>query len=148
MGRHGNGAAVAAAVILLPVLLVVLLVESLAAAGLAATASAARLRADRRWAIEAEIALEGALAEGRVVHAATIASLPAGGAALLPVSAPPPWVATVRADRLGASDLVRLTAEVEWRPGAGARFAGRRGTLLVAIEAADTALVIGERPRF
>src|SRR5690606_41870807 len=63
------------------------------------------------------------------LHAATIASLPAGGAALLPVSAPPPWVATVRADRLGASDLVRLTAEVEWRPVAGARFAGRRGTL-------------------
>jgi hypothetical protein len=135
-------------VILLPVLLVVLLVESLAAAGLAATASAARLRADRRWAIEAEIALEGVLAEGRVVHGATLAALPASGAVLLPVSAPPPWTATVRAARLGGSDLVRLTAEVEWRPGGGGRFAGRRGTLLVAIVASDTALVIGERPRF
>jgi hypothetical protein len=135
-------------VILLPVLVLVLLVESLAAVSLAATASAVRLRADRRWAIEAELELEGVLARARVQHQATLAALSPQGSIPLPVATAPPWTATVRADRLGTSDLVWLVAEVAWRPAGGAVWAARRGTLLVAIVAADTALVIRERPRF
>jgi len=135
-------------VILLPVLVIALLVESLAALSLAATASAARLRADRRWAIEAELALETVLAEARVHHQAALAAVPPHATIALPVAAAPPWTASVRAARLGGSDLVWLTAEVAWHPAGGTPFAARRGTLLVAIAAADTALVIRERPRF
>jgi hypothetical protein len=134
--------------ILLPALLLVLLVESLAALALSATTGAIRLRAERRWAIEAELALESALAEASIAHRATLSSLPPAASILLPVSALPPWQATATARRLGASPLVQVVATVAWDLAGGVRFAARRGTLLVTIVAADTALVIGERPRF
>jgi hypothetical protein len=135
-------------VILLPALFLVLLVESFAALTLAATTAATRLRADRRWAIEAEFALETAMAEASVAHRAALALLPPGSGAALPVTAPSPWQATAHARRLGASPLVQVVVAVAWSPSGGPRFAGRRGTLLLTIVAADTALVIGERPRF
>jgi hypothetical protein len=127
---------------------IALLVESRAALSLAAPASAARRRGERRWAIEGELAHVTVLAEARVHHQAALAAVPPHATIALPVAAAPPWTASVRAARLGGSDLVWLTAEVAWHPAGGAPFAARRGTLLVAIVAADTALVIRERPRF
>ncbi len=134
--------------ILLPVLLVLVLAQSLAMAALGTSAAVARLAADRRAAVEANAALESALAESRVAHAATLAGLAEGAVQPLPVVGPAGWETHATAAREPGSRFVYLVVTVRLRRGDGVPIAGRRGTLLLEQVAADTAIVIGSRPRF
>ncbi len=132
---------------LVPALLLVLLLESLGAIGLAATAARIRLVADRRLAIEAEFALDHAMASARIGGDSLLATWPPGTVGALPVATLPGWEVTARAERDGASPVVRLRVRVRRRDGGGALVAAREGTLLLALTGADTAIVLDNRPR-
>jgi hypothetical protein len=135
-------------VILVPLLLVLLLAQSLTVASLGATAAVARLSGDRRAAVEASAALETALARARVQHADDLAEVSPGSRTVLPVIGPPGWETTAVVTRELGSELLRLEVQVMRRGSDGVPFAGRRGTLLLELVAADTAIVIGSRPGF
>lgn len=134
--------------IITTLLLVLVLAQSLAMVSLGATAAVARLSGDRRAAVEAGAALESALAESRVDHALTLANLAEGTVQPLPVSGPAGWQTTATAWREPGSRFVRLVVVVRLYRSDGVAIAGRRGTLLLEQVAADTAIVIGSRPRF
>ena len=134
--------------ILLPLLVCLLLVQSLTTAMLAASGALARLGGDRRAAVEALLVLETTMARARVDQAADLDALAQGERRVLPVSAPPGWVARVTASREATGDLLWLEVEVERRDAAGQLQAGQRGTLILAHTTADTAIVIDSRPRF
>lgn len=129
-------------------LAVVLLLESLAAATLGLAAARTRLVGDRRLAIEAELALESAMALARVTHDQRIATLPPGAIMSLAPPGVPGWEVAVVAGREPASTLAWLHVEVRRRTATGALLAGRRGTLLLVAGAADTAIVLSKRPRW
>jgi hypothetical protein len=135
-------------VILVPLLLVLLLAQSLTVASLGATAAVARLSGDRRAAVEASAALETAIARARVQHSSELAAVPPGSLVVLPVTGPPGWETTATARRESGSELVYLEVRVLRRGVDGVPLAGRRGTLLLELVAADTAIVIGSRPGF
>lgn len=128
-------------------LAVVLLLESLAAITLVATAARVRVVADRRWAIEAGLALESAMAHARVAHDSALAALPPGAAITLAPPLVPGWRVTVHASREPATSVARLDVAVERRTSTGGLFAARRGTLLLVVGSADTAIVLDSRPR-
>jgi type II secretory pathway pseudopilin PulG len=131
------------------VLVVVVLLEGLAAAGLVAAAARFRVSADHHLAIEAELAVNSALALARVSQGAAIAGIPPGTVAFnLPAPALPGWDVTIRADREGGDAPVRLTAEVRRASPGGAPSAVRHATLLLRVIAADTAIVLPSRERF
>lgn len=129
-------------------LAVVLLLESLAAATLGLAAARARLVGDRRLAIEAELALESAMALARVTHDQRIATLPPGATVPLAPPAISGWEVSVLAGREAATTLAWLHVAVRRRTVSGALLAGRRGTLLLVTGAADTAIVLSNRPRW
>ena len=133
---------------LIPLLAAALLIASLSATMLAASAGLARLGGDRRAAVEATLILESTLARARVEHAALLNALVPGERRVVPVSAPPGWQVAARASRELAGDLLWLQVEVERHDGAGVVQAAQRGTLILALTAADTAIVIEHRPRF
>lgn len=133
---------------LLPVLLVLVLAQSLLAVTALASGAAARLSGDRRAAVEAVAALETATAHARVDHRGTLDTLSAGTAVSLPVAEPAGWTITATARREFASPLIVLRVAVVRRAADGTPLAGRRGTLLLEAITADTAIVIGSRPRF
>lgn len=132
---------------LLPALLVVLLLEALAAVSLDAAAARSRMVADRRLAIEGDLALETAIARARVVHDTTIAAVGPGARLSLTPPSVAGWEVRVDASREVASALVRLDVSVIRRDLAGQPRAARRGTLLLVAGAADTAIVLDDRPR-
>jgi hypothetical protein len=135
-------------VTLIPLLAATLLLASLNLTMLAASAALARLGGDRRAAVEATLLLESALAHARVEHAAALSALANGERASLAVTVPPGWTATAAASREATGDLLWLQVEVERRNHAGVVQAAGRGTLILGVTAADTAIVIDSRPRF
>lgn len=128
-------------------LLVVLVVESLAAVALAAAAARTRLVADRRWAFEAEAALETAMATARVTHDSALAALPPGGSQALAPPVVAGWEVAVVAGREATGSVVHLGVAVRRRDAGGRLVSARRGTLLLVASAADTAIVLDSRPR-
>jgi hypothetical protein len=134
--------------ILMYLLFALVLVQSLTLAMLGSSAALARLGGDRRAAIEATLILEGSLAEARVDHQATIAALAPGEVRVLALSPPAGWVTHATASRENHGELVLLAVSVARYGAAGHLQASRRGTLILALVAADTAIVIDSRPRF
>lgn len=128
---------------------VVVLLEGLAAVTLVAAAARLRLAGDHRLAVEAELAVHGALALGRVSQGAALAGIPPGTAAMA-LAAPvvSGWEVTLVASRELGVAPIRLTARVIRRGPDGAPRAARSATLLLAPISADTANVITQRERF
>lgn len=133
---------------LLPALLVVVLLESLAALTLTATAARLRMVADRRMAIEADLALERGIAAARLGNDSLLASWPPATTASLVPPVVPGWEVEVLVEREGAAPVVRLRVGVLRRGPSGHPQAARRATLLLLTGAADTAIVLDNRPRF
>lgn len=133
---------------ILPTLALLLLVESLAALLFSVAAIRSHLVADRRLGLEASIALEAAIAEARVQSADALAALPPASIVALPPPVLPGWDVSVRAEREADAPLVRLRVAVVRRDPAGRALAARQGTLLLARRAADTAIVLDNRPEF
>jgi len=129
-------------------LLTLVLVEAAAALALVAMLSTARLVAERRSAIEAELVLEHVVAEVRVAGDSATAALPPGGGVALPVPAIAGWRATAQAERADTLPLVALTVVVWREDGAGRPLVQRRSTLLLSITSADTATMLDNRPRW
>lgn len=129
-------------------LALVVVAESLTAATLVAAVLRVRLIGDRRLAVEAELALGTTLAEVRIAHDSALAALPAGASVVLPPPAVAGWETRVRARREPGSLVVWLEASVVRRDGAARPIAARRGTLLLVTGSADTAIVLGNRPRW
>ncbi|HET9064500.1 MAG TPA: hypothetical protein VFN22_01605 [Gemmatimonadales bacterium] len=129
-------------------LLTLVLVEAAAALALSALLSTARLVAERRSTIEAELVLEHVLAEVRVAGDSATAALPPGGGTALPVPAIPGWRATAQARRADTLPLAALTVVVWREDGAGRPLVERRTTLLLSILSADTATMLDNRPRW
>ena len=129
-------------------LALVVLLESLAAVALAASATRMRLVGDRRLAVEAELALHTAIARARVTHDSALGALPPGAIVALAPPAVVGWDVVVTASREAAAALVWLHVAVGRRDCAGRPLAARDGTLLLALGGADTANVLGSRPRW
>jgi hypothetical protein len=132
---------------LLPAIALLLLIESMAAITLAAAGSRLRLVGARRLAIEATVAAETALAQARVVHDSALAALAPGSSRSLQPPSVPGWEVAASAAREQGSTLVRLEVVVRRRDAAARPLAARRATLLLVVAAADTAIVLGHRPR-
>ncbi len=133
---------------LLPALVVMLLVESLAALTFSAATARARLVGDRRLAIEADLVLEQAIAESRVQAVGALGTMPPATTLVLPSPAITDWEVSAEAEREGNAPLVRLRVTVLRRAASGLPVAARQGTLLLAQRAADTAIVLDNRPGF
>lgn len=129
-------------------LAVLVLLEGLAGAALLGALARARLAADQRHAIEADLAADAALALARVSQGAALAGIPPGTDSLpLPAPALDGWEVHVHAAREGGAAPIRLAAIVVRRNPAGAPVAARTAVLLLRVTAADTAIVLPERER-
>lgn len=129
-------------------LLTLILVESAAALALVALWGSARLVAHRRAGIEAELVLEGVMAEVRVAGDSATATLAPGQRTVLPPRPPAGWLATASAVRADTVPLAVLTVVVWREDGAGRPLVQRQATLLLSIQSADTATVLSNRPRW
>ncbi len=129
-------------------LLTLLLVESAATIALTLALSETRLVADRHLAIEADLAVMSAAARLRVANDSLIAHLLPGE--LIHLAPPPlgPWQVTARAVRTDSQPLARLSVMAARADPRGGVLVQRRLTLLLSIQSADTALVIGSHPEW
>jgi hypothetical protein len=132
---------------LLLVLIVLFLVSSCSIVALAACNARLRLAADNRWATEAQLIADGALASTSVGHAADLAALADHSAISFPrVVRSDGWSYQVVGSRTGT--LITLSATAERRAADGSLIGMRRASLLLVRRAADTVRVLGRMPRF
>ena len=129
-------------------LAILLLAEGLAAGLLASVGARARLAADQRLLLEADLAVGSALARSRVEHDSLLARLAPGASVVLPPPSIEGWQVAARAARDPAAALVELEVTVRRGTPPGRDAVLRRGTLLLRIGPADTALVMDDRPRY
>lgn len=129
-------------------LVVLLLAEGLAAALSAGVIARARLVSDQRAAVEADLALGTALAHARVQYDSLFGRVPPG--LVEPLSAPrvSGWLIEAAAVRDANFPLVELIVVVRREGGSSRLAVTRRGTLLLRIGPADTALVMDNRPNY
>ncbi|HEY3933612.1 MAG TPA: hypothetical protein VGL65_03260 [Gemmatimonadales bacterium] len=139
-----NGRSGAALVV---VLFAFFLISSLSLVALAACAARIRLAADNRWATEAELVVDGALASTRVAQSDDLAALLDGASISFPaVTRGDGWWYRVQGSRSGV--LVTLQGLAERRAANGSLIATRRASLMLVRRGADTLRVLGSRPRF
>lgn len=132
--------------------LVIALATMLVAGSLACVAITAglirlRLVADARWQVEATLVASSALGSARLLYRTDLDTLSDGATLLFaPVLRPDGWSWRVTASRAGP--LVTLDVTVARRGSDSAIVAGKRASLLLSRDAADTLRVLARRPRF
>jgi hypothetical protein len=129
-------------------LAILILAEGLALGLMASVAARARVASDARLAVEADLALQSAIALARVEHDTLLARLPPDPAQRLPAPRLDGWIVAVQAARDAADPLVELRVEVRRDGGSLGAWVERRGTLILRIGPADTALVMDDRPAY
>jgi Tfp pilus assembly protein PilV len=132
---------------LLLVLIALFLMSSLSIVALTACNARLRLAADNRWATEAQLIADGALASISVERAADLAGLADHAAISFPrVVRGDGWSYLAVGARRGT--LITLSATAERRAADGSLVATRRASLLLVRRAADTVRVLGRMARF
>ncbi len=129
-------------------LVVLLLAEGLAAGLSAGVVARARLVSDQRAALEADLALGTALAQARVESDSIFGRVSPGRTEPLPTPRVSGWVIEAAAARDANFPLVELIVVVRREGGSSRHAVTRRGTLLLRIGPADTALVMDDRPDY